>query len=260
MGSRGRGVRGTESTYGASISYCVPSEIAAQDSGWIEIRDTASVLVRRLRASLSPGLHRVVWDLRRQPPLDHEPTGMASLRFGRGVPPGAPVRTGRYRVQVVGSTLENPAAGRIQSAVEVVDVLPDPQLPDAEQNASVAVLTEAANALRRLESLIDSTETLRSQIEERLVGAADAEHRELSTAVAQLDTALLALRGTGDFRQDWYEAWPANLVLLYRTAIYESSYLPISVQREALEDVNRRMRRARERMQAARKATVPTRD
>lgn len=240
--------------YGAPISYYVPADIAL-DRGWIEIRDTAAALVRRLPASLSPGLHRVIWDLRRQPPLDRKPTGMEPMRFANSygaIPPGAPVRTGSYDVQVVGDTIRELSDDRIRSAIHVVQVLPDPQLPPAEQDASVQVLAEATDALRRLETLIDSAEALRDRIGRRLVGATDRERHRLTRATAQLDSVLLALRGTGDVRRDWHTAWPANLVLLFRTGIYEYTHLPVSVQRGAMEDVLQRMIRAREMVEDVR--------
>jgi hypothetical protein len=83
--------------FGAVFTYHVKDALPASEKLVLTVSDTAGKQVRRLELDGKPGLHRVAWNLRGDPPP--APQGQQGQQFGfggRGVQ-GAPlVPAGRY--------------------------------------------------------------------------------------------------------------------------------------------------------------------
>jgi photosystem II stability/assembly factor-like uncharacterized protein len=94
--------------YGAVFTYSIGEAIAGDAKLVMTIADEAGKQVRRLDIPKEPGLHRVAWNLRTDPPpasaeggRGGRGGGAAPQGFGRGGPPqGPPVAAGRYRATI----------------------------------------------------------------------------------------------------------------------------------------------------------------
>jgi len=90
--------------FGAALSYYLKEGAASDDNGRIvlAITDTQGQLVRRITGPATPGLHRIQWDLRREPPSAGD--GQSSprgRRGGRGRQAGPLVEPGRYTISLI---------------------------------------------------------------------------------------------------------------------------------------------------------------
>jgi photosystem II stability/assembly factor-like uncharacterized protein len=89
--------------YGALMTYSVGQAPANGTSLVVEITDDAGKQIRRLALEGVPGLHRVAWDLRGEPPAAGRGgagQGGGGAFFGRGAPQGQVVAQGRYKAQI----------------------------------------------------------------------------------------------------------------------------------------------------------------
>ena len=68
--------------YGAVFTYNVVQAPAGEAKLWLNITDDAGRAVRRMEVPNEPGLHRVAWNLRGEPPA--QPAGETGGRGGRG--------------------------------------------------------------------------------------------------------------------------------------------------------------------------------
>jgi photosystem II stability/assembly factor-like uncharacterized protein len=71
--------------YGALFTYNVVQAPAGEAKLWLNITDDAGRAVRRMEVPKEPGLHRVAWNLRGEPPA--QPAGESGGRGGRGAVP-----------------------------------------------------------------------------------------------------------------------------------------------------------------------------
>ena len=71
--------------YGAVFTYNVVQAPAGEVKLWLNITDDAGRAVRRMEVPKEPGLHRVAWNLRGEPPV--QPAGETGGRGGRGACP-----------------------------------------------------------------------------------------------------------------------------------------------------------------------------
>ncbi len=71
--------------YGAVFTYNVVQAPGGEAKLWLNITDDAGRAVRRMEVPKEPGLHRVAWNLRGEPPA--QPAGEAGGRGGRGAVP-----------------------------------------------------------------------------------------------------------------------------------------------------------------------------
>ena len=88
--------------FGATLSYYLSEGFASDDNGKIvlSIRDTRGEPVRQITGPTTSGLHRVQWDLRRDPKLADN--GEPEPRSRRGGQPSGPlVEPGTYMVTLI---------------------------------------------------------------------------------------------------------------------------------------------------------------
>ena len=211
---------GQNPPYGATIHYRLTGE---QRTGvGVEIVDANGTVVRTLRGSGAPGLHRVVWDLSneptrrprlRTPPLD-SPHMVLPARGFRLLTESRPVSTllapGAYRVRLrIGEeTLEQPLTVRA-----------DPQAPagGAEIPEQVEVLLRIQAMAREVGAMIEEIEWLRKQTgERRALGVARAlglgeAAAEYDSALQELEARFFELRLTGGNAGQDTLRWPRRL-------------------------------------------------
>ena len=95
--------------YGAVFTYNVVQAPAGEAKLWLNITDDAGRAVRRMEVPNEPGLHRVAWNLRGEPPA--QPAGETGGRGGRGERyrlAGATIRSSRRRPSVEGASRRGP--------------------------------------------------------------------------------------------------------------------------------------------------------
>ena len=85
--------------YGALFTYNVAQAIGGDAKLALNILDAQGTQVRRLTLDAGPGLHRVAWDLRGEPPARGAGADQGFGGFGRGNQ-APPVTQGRYRAQL----------------------------------------------------------------------------------------------------------------------------------------------------------------
>ena len=96
--------------FGVTFTYSVGQTPGAETKLVLNVTDESGKQIRRLTLNGDPGIHRVTWDLRGEPPPpaqgrgqgggDQEQAAAAAQFFGRGGGRGTLVATGRYRATI----------------------------------------------------------------------------------------------------------------------------------------------------------------
>lgn len=176
---------------GASLSYFVNANIPAA-TGSIAILDADGELVRELPLALTPGVHRVEWDLRwSQPAL---PTAAPAARSDDEDDAGPPwqarggpyVFPGAYTAQL---RVQRPGAAPRAVAQATVHVQRDP------------ALTLSDNEYRALHAARMRARALQSEIVEAVTRVSSA-RQQLEEAIGERDTADIALQPVLQLQRD----------------------------------------------------------
>ena len=211
---------GENPSYGATLHYWLGEERPGGVA--IEILDADGAVVRELRGSGDPGLHRMVWNLRneptrqprlRTPPLD-SPHMVLPARGFRLLTESRPVSTllapGTYQVRLrVGQ----------RSWEQPLVVRADPESPagGAEIGQQVGVLLRIQAMVGEVGEMIEEIEWLRKQTAERralgiarAAGVAEAAS-EYESALMELEARFFELRLTGGNAGQDTLRWPRRL-------------------------------------------------
>jgi photosystem II stability/assembly factor-like uncharacterized protein len=128
--------------FGARIDYYLRS--AATREVVVRIADAHGAPVRTLKATGRPGLNRVLWDLRIDPPIEADLRAGSTAIGGFGGPPLGPlVLPGTYSVTIDGAA--HPLKGELK-----VDVDPRVAFSDADRRARQATLLDLHDLIRAL--------------------------------------------------------------------------------------------------------------
>jgi photosystem II stability/assembly factor-like uncharacterized protein len=185
---------GTNRAAGAQITYLVGTGVPAGAELSLAILDAAGEIVRTLPANSTPGLHRVAWNLRMEPPFagqaapgrptEPSPSAEAQEEFqrptpGQAMPAAQYVFPGPYRVQLRQGT----AGGTPSVLAETnIEVHRDPfvRLSETEYrelhrirmlaNDTAREADELARRLRAAREKLSGSGPLHSTIDEILVG------------------------------------------------------------------------------------------
>lgn len=152
--------RGPNPPYGALISYYLKEKPAREEEVRLEIVDEGGRVIRALRRlPIEPGLQRVAWDLRSEPPRQRRERPVEEDFFTRG-PRGPQVLPGAYRVRLtVGQKcVEKPVEVKLDPTL---DVSLDDLRTQMDYSLKLVDLISATNgALKALDSV-------KEQLEER---------------------------------------------------------------------------------------------
>lgn len=96
---------GDNAPVGALFTYAIPAGGGSVDSVSIVVRDGSGTVIRELRGSGAPGVHRIAWDLRYQ--LPYTPVAADAVWFGP--PKGVWVLPGDYQVTLRRGNAESTA-------------------------------------------------------------------------------------------------------------------------------------------------------
>ena len=207
---------GQNPQYGADINYFLKS--APGDDIQLSILDASGKVVRSLRAAKMPGINRVWWDLRYNPPPEitlHMPPIYASWMQipEKGRPAGgrmallAPPGTYQVKLSVGGHDYTRP-----------LTVIKDPHSggTEADIRAQFAFLQSVQDNLRHAGATVEQIENARKQLESVSSAGENTGEVQIKAGAEDLDKKLVAieenlyqLRITGG--QDGMR-WPSRLV------------------------------------------------
>jgi photosystem II stability/assembly factor-like uncharacterized protein len=187
---------GENPPFGALLSYHLAGAAA---TARVSVSDAVGTVIRTLDVPGGPGLHRIAWDLRHDPPPSEPDDEEEARPPAPGVVPhslearGPFVSPGRYRI-----TLE---AGDARSTANLI-VRPDPLLPEITQQdyqARERWLVELLGLQRRAFEAAGRAEALGTSARETLAAQggerAPSEVRERAERVEALAETLDGLRG-----------------------------------------------------------------
>jgi photosystem II stability/assembly factor-like uncharacterized protein len=198
---RTRSIGGSEHS-GASFAYLIGSGVSPGVTAGLVISDAQGRTVREIPLRVSPGLHRVEWDLRwSQPALgapaaerraEDEEEGSAP----RPAPGGPYVFPGSYQARLV---LTDARGGAVVAGETTVAVRPDPALAlSADAYAALhAERMRARDALLRTAALVERLSAERAALGDALAqrDTAAPQARPAVETAAEFDALLTALRG-----------------------------------------------------------------
>jgi len=194
-----RNYSGQNRPAGATLTYIVTG--AAQGQGTLVIRDAQGNVVRELGASLTPGIHRVQWDLRHASPApaapqparnndDDDDDGPPQQRGQQQGPAGPFVAAGAYTVELRGANAQSVAQSRIQVLLDPAVALTPAQYADLG-----SARMSAYQLQRQLHGMITQLESEKRRLEAAMQGR-DA-HASIGAArqlLADIDSALNRMR------------------------------------------------------------------
>jgi photosystem II stability/assembly factor-like uncharacterized protein len=236
----GRSFRAPNRASGAFINYHLRA--AAKEDVAIAISDAAGTVVRRLTGPKTPGLHRVVWDLRAEP-IGPATTGLAGALVLTSLGPF--VIPGEYKVQV---TID----GRAET--KTVTVRPDPlvEISDTDRQTLYHTLLRVTDLQRAATATADAT----TKLDERMKQIADTlkphanppaavktSVEALTKQVAQLRTTIAGSgQGGGGGGGGGGEAQPLrNRINALKGELIGSQSLPTRVQTSLADTLEKRL-------------------
>ncbi len=247
---------GENPPYGATLHYRLEEEAEVL----LEILDPAGDVIRTLDAPGTPGLHRVVWNLRneateqpklRTPPKD-SPGQVLPARGFRLLTESRPVATlmppGEYTVRLTagGIPLEQPLTVRRD---------PDSPATDEEIHAQTRALLRIQAMVVEVGRMIEQIEWLRKQIAERRALPAASGIRtsasEYESALMELEARFFELRLTGGNASQDTLRWPRRLhakLASLHGYIGGSDHLPTDQHLEVLALYEAELAETRERL------------
>jgi photosystem II stability/assembly factor-like uncharacterized protein len=234
----GRSFRARSREFGAFINYHLRA--AAKDDVAITISDPSGTVVRKLTGPKTPGLQRVVWDLRAEP-ISAATTGLAGAFQLTNLGPF--VIPGEYTVQVT-------VDGR--SDTKTVTVKPDPlvQITDTERLTLYRTLLTITDMQRGVTAAADATTKLDQRMKE--IGEAlktrtnapapvKTSVESLTKQVTELRTAI-AGSGQGGGGGGGGDTQPLrNRINGLKTEVIGSQSLPTRVQTTQVDTLQKRL-------------------
>jgi len=178
---------------GAIVTYYLG---AVADSAVVIVADASGTVVRRIVAPGSRGLHRIVWDLRHEPPS-------SGSRFGGGYPgdalPVLPHPVGPRGPLVSPGTFTVSLEANGRSVLQTVEVRGDPSLPltQADYEAREAYLVALGQMGQEVGDLADRANALRRSVGAGRADEAQALARELQQLRGRIFGLASALMGSG---------------------------------------------------------------
>lgn len=195
------GVRAARS---GSVRIAFKLKCAPKDSARIEITDASGALIRTMRARARAGMNLVTWDLRHEPPLRVDLRTVAPDNPRIWDDPRFEKQTRRPLAHwgIEGAMTSGPLAlpGRYsarltvdgRSATQPIEILRDPAIitSDADLLASFRTQVKIRDDMTASAEIVNTIETIRHQIEDRLKG--DSVRAELRLPLAELGKRMLA--------------------------------------------------------------------
>jgi photosystem II stability/assembly factor-like uncharacterized protein len=186
----------------ASVAYFAGPAVRAGTTASIVVRDLSGETVREIPAPLTPGVHRLAWDLRwSAPTLPAAAAGAAPGRpdddaAPRAAPGGPYVFPGTYAVEL---RVREPGAATRVAGQSTVEVRADPALTlnAADYRELHDFRMQARTLQARVAQLVERIEDARAHIDAGLAESdtASAPAQQAALLRGELDAVLVALRG-----------------------------------------------------------------
>jgi hypothetical protein len=183
---------------GAALTYVVGPSAPAANKPVLRITDAKGAVVRELNAALTPGLHRVQWDLRYNAPSAEQPQQRPANPdddqggFGPPAAAGGPyVLPGTYTVQLINGS----GAPLSQTTVEVRRD-PAVRLTDAEYRDLHTERMRAYDLQVRANKLVAQLEAAKNRIGDALKGKESSPGASAAQSLsAEIDSVVAGIRG-----------------------------------------------------------------
>lgn len=235
--------RGTNTPYGALITYWLGRKPVADSLVKLEILQNGTVIRTLKRPSTQSGFNRVTWDLRTDAPkvLSDMPADSADPGDWRSRPMGPQVLPGQFavRLTVGGETMEQPLTVRIDPTSPVtLAELRDQYEQATRLNSVIANLIDTERQLVAFKGQVDERRATGTEL--RGPSAADMS-KAAGEELVRLDSVRLQLTRPRSELVPFYSEGPRPVerAMSLMGSIDNGIVAPIAAQREYLGDVRR---------------------